>query len=149
MRTRFIRSSEKKRIEQELNGQFGISKLPFLLLESGKEKIRGFSGHLSKEEIALISHSLNVETVGLYLIKREEHLRLSIDAIHLLKNQIDKGVVDINEEETKKWIRGQDIEKKSEKGVVLIKTDDYFLGSGKSNGEIIFNYLPKERRLKN
>ena len=47
----FIKSSEKNRIIEELNEQFGITNIPYLLIESGKEKIRAFSGSLSKEEI--------------------------------------------------------------------------------------------------
>ena len=150
MNIRFIRSSEKKRITENLNGQFGIEKLPYLLIESGKERIRGFSGSLSKDEIILIAQLTNIESIGIYLIKKENEsdLRLSIDAIHLLKDQINKNILEINESQLHDWLRGKDLEIQTEKGNVIIKFKDDFMGSGKSNGEKIFNYLPKERRLK-
>ena len=46
MNIKFISSGEKKKLLRELNEKFGISKLPYLLFETGKEKIRGFSGTL-------------------------------------------------------------------------------------------------------
>jgi len=45
---KFVKSTEKKKILQQLEKQFGITKLPFLLTKSGKEKIRGFTGDLTR-----------------------------------------------------------------------------------------------------
>ena len=148
MKIHFIKSNEKRRIIEELNEQFGISELPYLLIESGKEKIRAFSGHLSKEEIYQIGNIAKIELIGLYLLKKEEDYRLSIDATHLLKNQINKNIIEINEEQFQQWIRGKDIEIESQKGTLVIKYKEDFIGCGKSNGEKIFNYVPKDRRLK-
>ena len=145
---RFIRSSEKKRIIEQLNEQFGISKLPYLLLGVGKEKTRGFSGSLSKEEIMQISKLVNIELIGLYMLKEESDYRISFDAINLLQQQITKNIVEINDSEYERWIRGHDIEKPCQTGSVAIKYKSDFLGCGKSNGKIIFNYVPKDRRLK-
>ena len=150
MNIRFIRASEKKRITENLNKQFGIEKLPYLLIESGKERIRGFSGSLSKDEIILIAQLTNIESIGIYLIKKEKEndLRLSLDAIHLLKDQINKNIVEINESQLHDWLRGKDIEIKAEKGNVIIQFKGDLIGFGKSNGEKIYNYIPKDRRLK-
>lgn len=149
MRTRFIRSSEKKRIEEELKKEFGIDKLPYLLLETGKEKIRGFSGSLSKEEIARLVNIANVELLGLYLIKREHDLRLSMDAVTLLRDKIKKNVIELTDSQFYNWIRGRDLEIEAEQGkTYVIKYKSYFFGCGKSNGKILFNYLPKDRRIR-
>jgi len=51
MKYRFIKSSEKRKILAQLEQQFGINSLPFLLIESAKGKYRAYSGHLSKDEI--------------------------------------------------------------------------------------------------
>lgn len=150
MTIRFIRSSEKKQITQELENQFGITKLPYLLFGVGKEKIRGFSGSLSKEEIAKFARIANVELIGLYLMKKEHDFRLNIDALHLLKEQISKNIVEIDEEQYNKWMHGHDLEIPYKQGeTVVIKFGDDFIGCGRSNGNIIFNYVPKDRRLKN
>jgi hypothetical protein len=87
MKIHFIKSREKRKLLAQLKDQFGISKLPYLLIQSGKEKVRGFSGNLSKEEISLLSRTTNIEIIGLYLFKKEKsgQLRLSLDSPHLLK----------------------------------------------------------------
>jgi len=150
MNIRFIKSSEKKRILQKLNEQFGIEKLPYLLIESGREKIRAFSGNLLKEEIKLLSRLVNIELIGIYLIKREKDidLRLSLDAIHLLKDQVKNNIIEINESQLNDWIRGNDLNIQAEKGIVIIRHKEDFIGCGKSNSQKIFNYIPKERRLR-
>jgi len=149
MKIKFIKSSEKKRIAAQLNEQFGITNLPFLLIESGKEKIRAFTGHLSKEEIKELNSTLNIESMGLYLIKREHDLRLSFDAPHLLKSQISKNILKINKEQFEQWIRGKDLQIKKPRATYIIEYEEDFIGSGKSNEEKIFNHVPKDRRLKN
>lgn len=149
MTNKFIKSSGKKRIIEELNANFSISKLPYLLIESGKEKIRAFSGSLSKEEIIEIGKMTNVEGVGIYLIKKEKDgLRLSFDGAMLLKEQIVKNIIDINDKQLELWIRGNDLDIEIPAGIYAIRNNKDFLGCGKSNGKKIFNYVPKERRLR-
>ena len=150
MNIHFIKSSEKKELLNQLNEVFGISSIPYLLIESGKEKIRGFSGSLSKEEILDLAKIAKIEVIGLYLIRREreDDLRLSFDGTRLLKDQIKKRIVEVNEEQFNSWIRGNDLDISTEKGPVVIKYGLDFLGCGKSNGLKIFNYVPKDRRLK-
>ena len=149
MKIHYIKSSEKKRITAQLNEQFGITKLPYLLIESGKEKYRAFTGHLSKEEINELNSILNIELIGLYLIKKEHDFRLSFDASHLLKNQISKNILKINKEQFEQWIRGYDLQIKKPRATYIIEYDGEFVGSGKSNEEKILNHVPKDRRLKN
>ncbi|MBS3065730.1 hypothetical protein J4229_01655 [Candidatus Pacearchaeota archaeon] len=145
----FIKSSEKNRIIEELNEQFGITNIPYLLIESGKEKIRAFSGSLSKEEIIKAGELAKVEGVGIYFLKKEETgLRLSFEALMLLKEQITKNVLDIDESQMNLWIRGNDLEANIPQGVYAIRFNGDFFGCGKSNGTKLFNYVPKERRIK-
>ncbi len=148
MMPQFIKSAEKRKIEEALEAQFGISKLPFLLTRSAKEKIRGFSGHLSKEEIAQLSQVATIEVVGLYIVRQEHDLRISFDATHILSNQITKKVLEIEEDQMRLWMRGQDLQIQAPNGTYIIKCKDYFLGCGKSNGQIIINHVPKDRRLR-
>lgn len=146
----FVKSSEKKQIMKELNERFGISEIRYLLIESGKEKIRAFSGTLSKDEIIEIGKMANVEGVGIYFLKKESTgLRLSFEAVQLLKEQITKNILYINDNQLSSWIRGQDLDIKTSPGTYVIAHGEDFFGCGKSNGEKIFNYVPKERRLKN
>jgi NOL1/NOP2/fmu family ribosome biogenesis protein len=145
----FIKSSGKREIIKELNEKLGIIEIPHLLIQSGKEKIRGYTGILSKDEIAELGELIHIDNIGLYFMKREKDgLRLSFDAVQALSNQITKNIVDITEEQLNKWIRGNDLEMKAPIGLVAIRHNGDFFGCGKSNGEKIFNHVPKERRLK-
>jgi len=150
MNVHFIKSSEKKKIVEQLNSQFGIEQLNYLLIETGKEKIRAFSGTLSKEEILELAKIANIEIIGLYSINKEHEndLRLTLDALHLLKDQISKNIIEINSDQFHKWIRGHDLDITTQKGAVIIKYMNDFVGCGKSNSEKIFNYVPKDRRLR-
>lgn len=148
MNAHFLSSSEKKELLAQLNEQFGISELLYLLLETGREKIRGFSGSLSKDEILDLAQSLNIEIIGLYIFKQEHDLRLSFDATHLLAPQLSKNIVDINDEQLALWIRGHDLDIKAPRGTLIIRHNNDFLGCGKSTEERILNHVPKERRLR-
>ena len=149
MEHKFIRTPEKRRLIEELNEIFGISELPYLLIESGKEKIRAFSGSLSKDEIIELGKMANIEGVGIYFMKKEDSgLRLSFEACQLLKAQITKNILYINDNQLELWIRGHDLDIKVAPGTYIIAHGEDFLGCGKSNGDKIFNYVPKERRIK-
>ncbi len=149
MKIHFIKSSEKKFLIKQLNEQFGITKIPYLLIESGKEKIRAFSGSLSKDEITNLRSFLNIESIGLYLLAKESPIRLSFDAPHLLKEQISKNIIPIDEKQLNKWLHGFDLEIKKPSGSYVISFNNDFVGLGKSNSERILNHIPKDRRLKN
>ena len=47
MNFKFVSAGEKKKLIEELGKDFGIEKLNYLLIESGRERIRGFTGHMN------------------------------------------------------------------------------------------------------
>jgi NOL1/NOP2/fmu family ribosome biogenesis protein len=145
----FIKSSQKKKLLAELEKNYGIKKVPYLLLETGKKKLRAFSGHLSKEEISQLADLINIEIIGMYLInKKDNDVRLNFDAVSLLRKQITKNIIKINKSQFEKWIRGYDLDIKTKRGIVVLSSNNELVGVGKSNTEKIFNYVPKERKLK-
>lgn len=148
MKIHFVKSSEKKRITEQLAQQFGIEKIPYLLIESGREKLRGFSGHLSKEEILQIANLTTIESIGIYFLKKEDPLRITLDAAHLLKKQITKNIIEINESQLHDWLRGHDLNIQAPPNPVILKFNEDIVGYGKSTGQKILNYIPKDRRLK-
>ncbi|MFH1290257.1 MAG: hypothetical protein ABIH92_02495 [Nanoarchaeota archaeon] len=146
---KFIKSNQKRKIIEELNEVYGITKLPYLLIEGGRKRTRAFSGHLSKEEISQLNNLTNMEIIGMYLISnKDEDFRLNFDAVSLLRNQITKRIVEINKDQLELWLRGHDLEIKADRGIVVLKYQDDLVGIGKSNETKIFNYVPKERKLK-
>lgn len=109
--TKFLKSSQKKRILAELEGIYGITALPYLLIETGKKKLRAFSGTLSKEEILELKNLVNVETIGMYMISQKDNdLRLNFDALPLFQKQITKRIIKINKDQLELWLRGYDLE---------------------------------------
>lgn len=144
-----IRASEKKKILEKLEKQYGISKLPYLLLQFGKEKIRLYSGNLSSQELNILDKNLRVENIGLYLAKQQDDgIRLSLDVLSLFKNQINKNILELGDEQAENWFHGEDLPIATDKNFKILKNNDDFLGCGKSTGEKITNFVPKERRIK-
>ncbi len=144
---KIIDSSEKKAIMKELEEKFGITKLNYLLFQAGKNKIRGFSGSLSRQELLELARTLRIEVIGLYLMRQDNEIRLSLDATQILKPS--KNIINLNNEQAKSWLKGEDLFITTNlKGFVIIKHNQDFLGCGKASESKILNFIPKERRLK-
>lgn len=149
MNIKFIKTSEKKKIISKLNEFYSIKEMPHLLIEAGKERIRAYSGSLSKEEILQLEELTNLETIGLYFARKESgSIRLSFDGVCLVQNQIMKSIITLKKDEYEKWIRGMNLEKPLHPGSYLIEYDMIPLGVGKSDGKVLYNHVPKDRRLK-
>ena len=146
---KIIRSTPKKKILQQLNEQFGITTLPYLLLRFGREKIRAYSGNLSVEELNKLDAELRIENMGLYFAKEQiDGIRLTFDGIQLFKPQITKNILTLDDKQAEEWLKGQDLDIQSDNTFKILKHKDEFIGCGKSTGERITNFVPKERRIK-
>ncbi|MEM4523892.1 MAG: hypothetical protein QXF29_02160, partial [Archaeoglobaceae archaeon] len=76
---------------------------------------------------------------GIYFGKLEKDgLRLSIEGSFIIGKIAKKGVVELKDEEAKKWLMGEDLEIPY-KGYCILKWGEYFLGCGKGNGKKIIN----------
>lgn len=95
------------------------------------------------------SLKIKEQSSGIYFGKIEKDgLRLSIEGSFLVGKVAKKGVLEVDEEEAIKWLKGGDLERNFE-GYCILKWGEYFLGCGRGNGKIIKNFVPKERRLRN
>ena len=163
MKVDILDSTKKKDFLEEVS-YLGKFKLPYLFLSSGKETIRAYSGHLTVDEILKIWRHYPVEGLGLYFGKKmidrhgRKEARLSMDALHLLKDKISSNIVELDEEQAGKWFRGNNIELKEEqkvqyKGIVeyvAVKYKEDLVGTGKLTEQgILLSFLPKERRIRN
>ncbi len=150
------RAKKKKFIEGLSN--LGIEKIPQMLVRSGKERIRAFSGELDREAVMNIWHLLPIEGIGLYvgkdMVNRNgvREVRLSLDGMHIWKDQLGKRVIELNKKQERDWFLGRDIElntkQKIEAGFVCVKAGEDFVGVGKvgADEKMLFGFLPKERR---
>lgn len=145
----FLKSGEKKKLLAELDKIYGISRLNYILIRTGQDKIRGFSGSMNREEIEELADIANLEIIGGYIFKEEKGgLRLSLDASHVLGEEATKSVLEVSEEQFTSWLKGNDLDIEREKGIVLIRHASDFAGCGISDGKKIINFVPKERRIR-
>lgn len=158
-----LNNAKKKKFVEAIS-YLGVGKIGELLIKTGKERIRAFSGSLSVEEIWDFWRLFPVEGIGLYLGKEmitkngERKVRLSLDGLHLLKDQISGNIVDLEEEQVGEWFRGKDIDLTEEQtrkykdyeGFVAVRFGEDFLGTGNisQDGKRLFGFLPKERRIR-
>ena len=93
---------------------------------------------------------LRLNSVGMYFCENDgKGIRLSIEGSQLIGPKATKNVIELNDEETKNWFKGEDLEKeyKDCNGFVILKHNNDFLGTGKyANGRIL-NYVGKSRRI--
>jgi|SRR3989304_6655133 len=148
---KILSEQEKRKIENQLHAQFGIKELPGKIVMRGEEKLFLFTGEADENEIRKIEQATAVEKVGVYFAKLiNEEIKLTIEGTQLLKEQITKGIFQINDSQAEEWMMGRELNLKSGlKGFVVMKNNDDYLGCGKASQEKITNFIPKSRRLKN
>lgn len=143
-----LRSKERKEVFEKVKENYGIEGLNHMLFRLGREKVYAYSGSLSRDEIIQLAQIANVEIVGLYFAKEQNGMKLSFDATQAFKDKITENILEIGDAQLKDWMLGIDLEVKCPKGFVVVKHGGDFVGCGKSNGDKVFNYVPKERRVR-
>lgn len=149
MNVDFYDSKRRKKLLEQLHAQFGMKEVPKALFETGKEKIRAYSGDLSIDELYALSKLTNVEFLGLYVFRQEERfVRVSFDAGSLFAEQFSHHVVELTEEQMERWMHGNNIVMALDKGLYIVKYGRDVLGCGVSDGQALINFVPKDRRIR-
>ena len=152
MNLKILNEKQKEDIEMKLNEQFGIKEIPGEVIMMGKEKLFLFSGSFDKKQIKKMNYFTNIERIGIYFAKIDERthdIRLSIEGVYILKDQIKKNIFNVPTQLVEEWMKGRELNiKTGKKGFIVIKYKDDFLGTGKASEEKISNFIPKIRRLK-
>jgi len=145
-----LSTKEKKEIERKLNIQFGIEKVPGLIVRRGEERLFLLS-NIKPNEIRNIEKAGFIERAGIYFAKIvRDKIRLSIEGTHALKDQISKNIYELDNEQIQEWMMGRELPiKTGKRDFLVIKNNNDFFGCGKASEEKIGNYIPKSRRLKN
>ncbi len=154
MKVEILDNTKKKKIIQVLDENYGIHSLPYLLVKTGSDKIRAYSGNLSVEELNDLAKIVHVELLGAKLCTlTNDGARLNFDFLNMpqIKSQITKNTLEIQESEISKWFKGGnlDIKPESEDKFIIIKHKEDLLGIAHNRNHFLHNYLPKETRLKN
>ena len=155
MNPEFLDRKETEQVLEKLE-IYGIEEIPFLLVKSGSNKIRACT-FKDREQISRITNEVFTELIGLYFAKIDgEEIRLSIDALHLLKNQLKHNILEIDDKQKEEYLSGnepqiteQQAQATNQKIYYILKHNQDILGMAKIVQGVIKNYLPKERRRKN
>jgi len=143
---KILNNKEIKVILKLIEKQWGAKlKLDYGFLKNSKNRIFIVSKDISKIDVS----KLRINSIGMYFCEMDKHgIRLSIEGSQIVGPEAEKNVVELNQEETKKWFKGEDLEIKGDySGFLILKHNRDFLGTGKyANGRIL-NYVGKGRRV--
>ncbi len=153
MKVELLDNTKKKKILEMLEREYGISKLNYLLLQTGKGKYRIYSGGLSRDELNMLAKTIHIEIIGAKMCKIEDDkIRMDFDIINIpeIKEQINKNLVEIEEKDVADWMKGDNLNIKtnSKSSYLIIKNNKDLLGTGQNANVLIKNYIPKERRVR-
>ena len=143
----FLNTREVKRLVTAIKEQFGIDALAldYYFLKNMKGKINIISKSLGK----INTDSMNVNSIGLYIGKDDNGIRLSIEGSQIIGHLATKNVIELDNDQIEKWVRGYDIEIKAQfNGYVIVKNNNDYYGCGRYKDGKILNFVPKERRVK-
>ena len=144
---KILNSREIKNIYNKLKERFGFEKaLDYVFLINNKNRI-----YLINKDFAEIDTSkLRINSLGLYFGEiNNKEIRLSIEGAQLIGKDCKENVLELDEKEAREWLKGFDLFKDIEdKGFIILKHKEDFLGCGKAVEEKILNYVPKNRRLR-
>jgi NOL1/NOP2/fmu family ribosome biogenesis protein len=147
MNLKILNTKETKEIRKKILEQWGCDfKTDFAFLLSSKNRLYLVSKDISKIEY----EKLRLQVVGVYFgeIMDNGELRLSIEGSQLIGKEAKKNIVEIEKENVKKWLYGNDIKVTTEcTGFVIVKNDNDFMGTGKIKEGEILNFIPKIRRI--
>ena len=145
---KILNSREIKEIYKQIEKQWGAEvKLECGFLRNSKNRIFIINKGISKIDFS----KLRLNSAGMYFCEIDgKGIRLSIEGSQIIGAKAAKNVVEVSDEETRKWFKGEDLEKECRdcKGFVILRNKNDFMGTGKySNGKIL-NYVGKTRRIK-
>jgi len=143
---KILNKKETKRILAMLEKQWGFKEeMDYAFLETEKNKIY----IANKEVFDLDLSKVKINSIGMYFAEAVSDIRLSIEGSQIVGPKADKNVVELDENELKHWMAGEDIDKDTGcTGFVIIRHKDDFFGTGKATAEgKILNFVPKVRRM--
>ena len=143
---KILNNKEIKEVLKLIESQWGAKlKLDYAFLKNLKNRIFVVNKDISKIDFS----QLRVNSIGMYFCEIDKlGIRLSIEGSQIVGPKATKNIVEINEEQTKQWFNGQDLEIKGNySGFLIIKHNNDFLGTGKYKSGRILNYVGKSRRV--
>ena len=101
-------------------------KLDYGFLKNNKDRVFVISKDISKIETS----KLRINSAGMYFCEVYSNgIRLSIEGSQIVGPKAAENVVELNGEETRKWFKGEDLEKECNdcNGFIILKNKNDFL----------------------
>lgn len=143
IKARVMNSKEVKEMQAVMKEQFGTLISGTLYIGS---KDRVYLG--TPETLEIDFKKVNAEGVGVYIGRlNPQGYRPSIEGAQLL--QAKKNVFEISKEQLAEWIRGFNLTIETDfEGFCILTHKSEVLGPGKIAAKKVWNYVPKERRIR-
>ena len=143
-----LNNKQTEKIKNSLTSWFGINKFPLeevIFFQRGDKKIFVVSPDLKR----LDTFPPRPNSLGMYFaIEENAWFRLSLEGSQILGPSSKKNVIEINKKELQEWFNGMDLRIDSkEKGFVILKYREDYVGCGYVKEGKILNYIPKNRRV--
>ncbi|MFC1752934.1 hypothetical protein ACFL96_06010 [Thermoproteota archaeon] len=143
-----LNTREKKAIVDIINKQWGCDfKTDLVMLKSSKDKLYLMTRDFERIE----TQRVRVDSMGNYFgMLTGTELRLSIEGSQMIGPQAKKNILEIDHDNMRLWLKGKDLKMELPEelsGFVILKYKNDFLGTGKSRGDEILNFIPKNRRI--
>lgn len=131
-----------KLVQQQWSSDFDFSGYAFLQTKADKVYI------VNRDFACLDLKDLRIDSLGLYLGQiLNSEFRLSIEGSQLVGPMAKKNVLEIDKDQLKKWFLGDDLPLQTKnKGFLLVRFNDDFVGSGKVKDDSLLNFVPKARK---
>ena len=142
-----LSSKDKKLLLALIKKQWGAEFKPELVFfRNDKDKLYAVHKDIAKIDLS----GARINTVGMYFGEQKKgELRLSIEGSQLIGPIAKQNVLELDDQETLDWLRGEDLQKEGDwSGFIIVKHKDDFMGTGKyTQDKRILNFVPKARRL--
>ncbi len=140
---------QKEEIFSYLEERFGLKRElfdGFEFLEESKGRV-----FMATKEAAYMAKVVTPVTLGLLFCRINGSIKISGNITQLFGKHATKSIVQLTEDQAKKFIEGEDLKIESPdcgNGYVIVKYKDYSLGVGLLKEGEIKNMLPKAKRIK-
>ena len=143
---KILNNKEIKEIYKLIEIQWGAKiKLDYGFLQNQKNRVFIVSRDISKIDFS----KLRLNSAGMYFCELDNKgIRLSIEGTQIIGMKATKNIIELDEGETRKWFKGEDLEKECNgcSGFLILKNKNDFIGAGKYTKGKILNYVSKTRR---
>ena len=143
---KILNKKELKEILNLIEKQWSAKlELDYVFLRNNKNRVFICNKDISKIDLS----KLRINSFGMYFCEIDRiGIRLSIEGSQIVGPKATKNIAEINEKQTKQWLKGEDLEiKRNYSGFVILKHKNYFLGTGKYKENKVLNYVGKSRRI--